>query len=174
MPGPATRYVGLEIIGDDRGVVAMLERLEHALEPTSIAAFLGTRVDPILKSRAKSRFRGEGDDVTGAWAPLASATQSIRASQGYGPSHPINVRTGEMEAYITGFRPDITIEPGVGARLDFPGGSPNQSITDKIRVAQQGASHPPTPRRPVLGVNERDLELVMVALAFHIAEGGSR
>lgn len=167
-----TQMVGLQIIGDDRGVAAMLGRLEMALEPASIAAFLGARVDPILKKRAKDRFRSEGDDVSGKWEPLASSTQSIRASQGYGPAHPINIRTGQMEAYITGFRPDITIEPGLGARLDFPGGSPSESVTDKIRVAQQGDAR--TPRRPVLGVNERDLELVMVALAFHIADGGSR
>ena len=165
--------IGLQIIGDDRGVTALLSNLERALEPPSIASFLGSRVDPILRKRAKDRFRMEGDDVSGGWVPLASSTQAIRASQGYGPAHPINKRTGQLEDYITGYRPDISIDPGLGASINFPGGSPQGDLADKLKVAQSGALFPRTPARRVLGVNEKDLELIMIALSRHIAQGGS-
>lgn len=159
--------VSILIVGDQAGVQAMLLRLEAALSPPGVGAFLKGVVDPILRVRASDRFRSEGDDVSGQWAPLMASTQAIRASGSYGAAHPINRRTGRLENYITGTPSNLQTFAG-GGRLIFPGTQAQGDTADKVRTAQVGASYPKTVPRPVLGVNERDLELVLVGLATHI------
>jgi hypothetical protein len=160
----------INIIGDDRGVQAVLGHLDSALSPSGIAAFLGGTVQPYIKQRAEGRFRGEGDDVVGNWIPLASATQHIRASQGYGPAHPINRRTGELEDYITGSPSQISIH-ALGATLTHPGKKPMGELKDKVETAQMGRQSPRTPSRPVLGMNMQDMGFVLSALAIYIRSG---
>jgi hypothetical protein len=151
----------------------MLHVLDTALNPIAIASFLGADVGPFLTARARARFAGEGDDVVGNWRPLEAATQAIRASgrsQGLwnvGDAHPINRRTGDMEAFITstGFQ----ISPvTIGATLTFPGGTPDTEMQEKIKTAQQGKADPKTPARPVLAVGIADMNWVLLALASHI------
>lgn len=166
----------INIIGDDRGVQAVLNSLDSALSPVGVAAFLGGTVQPYLQQRAEARFRGEGDDVVGKWQALASATQYIRATQGYGAAHPINRRTGELEEYITGSPSQITIH-AFGATLTHPGKKPLGELKEKVQVAQmgrpdnQGPDKPRTVPRRVLGMNERDLGFVLSALAIYIETG---
>ena len=162
-----TGFMNVVIVGDTAGVQAMLLRLENALSPTGVGGFLAAGVDPILRKRASDRFRSEGDDAVGQWLPLSRFTQNIRATQGYGPSHPINRRTGRLENYITQSPSNVQIFSG-GARLEYPGTQPSGDTADKVRTAQVGSPFPSTPPRPVLAVNERDLEMVLLGLAMHI------
>lgn len=171
--GPSTGFIDIAIIGDDRGVQAMLKHLDTSLDPLAIAGMLGAKVGPYLRERAKARFTGEGDDVTGAWQPLAVATHGFRAAgraQGLwsvGDANPINVRTHELENYITqgnGFAYPHT----TGATLQFPKPSGKSSIREKMKTAQQGKAFPRTPPRPVIGMNDRDVLFVISTLAFHV------
>jgi hypothetical protein len=141
----------------------MLEHLETKISPLGLTAWMEADVDPWLRQRARDRFTNEGDDVSGPWTPLSPYTQMIRSQMGYGPDHPINVRTGELENYITSA--GNVFETGVGVILETPGGTVQPDMAVKITTAQQGSSFPVTPPRPVLGVNERDLEAIMVTLA---------
>ena len=155
-------------------VEEMLLRLDTALDPRAVAGFLTGSIDPYLRSRAAARFQGEGDDVVGEWAPLAPATEAIREQAGYGASHPINVRTGELEDYIVNSPNRIDITPG-GADLVLPGTAPSGELAKKVRTAQQGnETGPITPARPVLGMNERDLAFIMFALMEYIETGVKR
>jgi hypothetical protein len=168
---PAPRGTGfITIFGDAAGVEYLLNKVSVSLSPIGMAAFMGGSVDAYLHNRARDRFQNEGDDAVGKWLPLAAATQEIRASQGYGPDHPINVRTHELENYIVGSPSEITVTP-VGATLTLPGKEPAGRLQKKVRTAQAGTDIPLTPPRPVLGMNETDLIFVMDALSAHIALG---
>lgn len=156
-------------IGDDRGVQALLYRVDTALNPVAMAEFLGTSVDPYIRHRAEQRFQSEGDDVSGRWLPLADATQAIRAASGYGASGPINVRTGELEAYVVG-TPGISTPEAYGASLTSPGIPPTGELEAKVRTAQSGKDNPRTPPRPVIGMNEGDLAAVLTMLSGFFIE----
>ncbi|HEY6021686.1 MAG TPA: hypothetical protein VIY48_18010 [Candidatus Paceibacterota bacterium] len=154
---------------DSEQVTHLLLRHEYALEPAALATFLQTRVDPILKARARERFQNEGDEIVGRWAPLATATQEIRSQRGYGPAHPINHRTGALERFITGFKADVEVTP-YGAKLEIGNRTPGVELRKKLQTAQTGKKKPFTVPRPVLGIGPRDLELVMTALHFHLVD----
>lgn len=152
-------------------VYAGLSRLERALTGSGLADFFATTAAPYLAVRAQNRFSQEGDDAVGAWAPLRQFTQNIRASQGYGPAHPINKRTGELENYIVGSPPAI-VSGTDGGVMRFPGPAASGKLAEKVRTAQigfdGGKSRPSTVPRPVLGVSVTDLEALLVGLAKHI------
>lgn len=166
MVGPG---IAIQIAGNDAGVQRMLDILDTALNPVALAGFLGATVDPYLRSRAKTRFEQEGDDVTGGWAPLKEATQNIRISLGYGAAHPINKREGDLEDYIVDSPNALLVHPW-GASLKLPGKPPQGDMIDKMETAQRGG--PRTVPRPVLGMNERDLAFVLLALATHVKKSG--
>lgn len=163
--------VAISIIGDDAGVQAMLHAVDTALNPVAIAGFLGGTVDPFLRGRARERFASEGDDAVGKWAPLRESTQDIRAQLGYGPAHPINVRTGELEDYITGGPNRLTVAPW-GAALNFPNGNTAGDLLSKVEIAQVGGGERNVVPRPVLGLSEVDLAFVLSALASHVETAG--
>lgn len=146
---------------------AMLAELEKRLSSEGLADFLSDRVDGFLRARIAQRFSGEGDDVSGAWHPLTVATSMIRASQGFPPDHPINVRTGDMRSFLVNSASDVK-EHSLGATLKHPPPTTNKFINEKIRTAQQGKSRPRTPPRPVIGVNENDLLFVTSELAAYL------
>lgn len=173
--------MSIQIIGDDSGVQKMLNLLDTALNPLAIAGFLGAEISPYLALRATQRFASEGDDVSGKWAPLRESTKRFRSAGrmeglwSVGDEHPINVRTHELENYITSGIGNVIPSP-VGTVLQYP--SPRnttRTLREKVKTAQQGKERPHrTPRRPVLGLNERDLGFVLTALAFHVKRGGKR
>lgn len=163
-----TGFIDFEIVGTQHGVQKMLNHIDSALSPIGLAAFLYGGVQPWLVNRAKERFASEGDDVTGKWAPLQQSTVEIRQSQGFEGPHPINRRTGELERYITESGVDVVAAPGVGT-LRFPGrNTTSKSVKQKLSTAQKGRINPSTVPRPVLGLNEKDLAVVMTQLALHI------
>ena len=168
-----TGWVDVQVYGDTAGVQGMLARLDTALNPVAIAAFLGGPVTEFVQSRARSRFKTEGDDAVGGWAPLAPATQAIRAQGGYGSAHPINKRTGRLEDYIVGTPGAVTMH-NLGATLTYPGTPPQGELKDKVQRAQMGRTSRDSRQgipRPVLGLNERDLTAVLLMLAMRIKRG---
>lgn len=168
--------VSVQMWGESEAVEAMLANMDSRLEPTALAAFLGAHIDPYLRRRAKERFQNEGDEMVGSWLPLASATVTIREASGFPGEHPINVRTGELEDYITGgaANPALPI-PGVGAALDFPGRPATGELKRKVETAQQGkpasAGMRATPPRPVLAVGMEDLAFTVSSLTFFLSTG---
>lgn len=166
-------WIDFDIIGNEQGVQRMLDVIDSALSPFGLAAFLHGDVGPYVKQRAKERFDSEGDDVTGKWAPLKETTVTIREGYGFGGEHPINRRTDELRDYITGGSLDVTASPGVGS-LRYPGQAPKSpGLREKMKTSQKGRSNPKTVARPVLGLNESDLSVVLTMLAFHVQREGA-
>jgi hypothetical protein len=165
MPG----MVDVEIEVDSSEVTALLSRLNTALDPVAMGAWLGVKIGPYIRQRAAARFAGEGDDVVGAWAPLEESTWAFREKQHFPPRHPINKRTGELEDYILNGGEDIRVST-LTATLIMPGDPPgNKEFLDKVKTAQMGRDYPKTVKRPVMGMNENDLLFVLEALSLHIA-----
>jgi hypothetical protein len=160
---------------DTHHVEELLIRLDTALSPISLAVWLTDEPVMWLKGRAERRFALEGDDASGRWAPLKAATQSFRRAAGYGAAHPINVRTHELENYITGSTNlPHGVPTGFGAVLNYPGGSPNRRLKKKIETAQIGQNERPrTVPRPVLAVDEIDLGQLLTSLSVFIGESGA-
>lgn len=148
---------------------ATLAELALRLSPPGLATYLATVVDPFLRERIDQRFSGEGDDVTGAWHPLAVATQQIRASYGYPPAHPINVRSDKLRSWLVGTPADIKVS-GFDAEANHPPPTTDAVMNTKLTTAQAGKSHPFTPARPVIGMNENDLMFITSSLVAYIAE----
>lgn len=166
-----TAFIDFQIVGDRTGVQEMLNHVDSALSPVGLGLFLHGAIAPHLKRRAASRFKGEGDDAVGKWAPLEESTILIREGYGFPPG-PINRRTGELENYIVNGGSDVKSVPGMST-LTYP--DPNKArgphLSKKVQTAQMGKpgrSGKPTPRRPVLGMNETDLAAVMTKLAIHV------
>lgn len=163
----------MEVVVEEGAVRQMLERIDTALNPLAIAEFLGHKVDPYLRKRARARFSNEGDDASGKWAPLQEATQQIRASMGYGPSHPINRREDELYNYVTQTQGRVSIEP-LGASLTFPPNYPGGDLGEKLTGAQLGGTTPSGrswPARKVYALGESDLQFVLLALTEHVSGG---
>lgn len=155
--------MNLQFMVSDRDVEMMLERASLAVAPASLAVFLRGSATSYVQKRTRDRFASEGDDVTGKWAALEQSTQDIRTAAGYSPSHPINHRTGALEAYVAGSFGNVTTGASEASMI-YPGTLPTGETMRKLRTAQEGRVNPGTPARPVLGVNERDLASVMTAL----------
>lgn len=170
----ASGWLDFDILGTPKSVERMLFILDTALSPLGISSFLGGAVGPYLKERARDRFIHEGDDVSGPWAGLKQSTQDTRAAGNWpvSPDHPINVRTHELQNYITQSSWSVTPTP-IGGSLKYPGRTPSKkSIREKVKTAQQGRARPHTVARPVLGINEHDLAYVTAMLGFHVAGTG--
>jgi hypothetical protein len=167
MANRTSAYLEFDIEGDRQGVDAMLTHLDSALSPVGLSLFLYGMVSPWLRERAQDRFDSEGDDASGTWAPLKESTIEFREHGGFGEG-PINRRTGELEAYITGGNGRVIATP-LGASLAYPGTDTVSShLVTKVKTAQQGRSFPRTVARPVLAVNESDLAYVVTQLAFFV------
>lgn len=169
----STGYIDIELTGDSKYVEKMLDHLDQKLGPQGLTAFLSMTVFPYLMKRAKQRFADEGDSAVGKWAPLAPATEVIRQQMGYGGAHPINVRTGELERYITQGSVTSSVQASpMGAFLQHPSSSPSGKLKSKLKTAQKGDpkfGRSGVPPRPVLGMDEVDLGFIITALAFFVS-----
>lgn len=159
----ANQY-GMTITVDAKSVNAMFTSLENVLADSSIESFLMGQTSDYIRDRVRSRFSGEGDDVTGPWQPLEASTARIRQAMGYGPFNPINVRTGDMQSYLLGDSGAIT----GSSTWEFPAPGAPPSIQDKLQTAQRGRAYPPTVPRPVLGVNAVDESYIVNDLESYI------
>jgi hypothetical protein len=155
---------------DASEAVAVLDALMIRSSPVGLSAFLDTVVDPWVRNRIDQRFNSEGDEVSGSWDPLAAATQQIRASYGFPPDHPINVRTGMMRNFLVGTPSDVKPN-GFGADLQHPPPGAGSSVMQKkIQTAQSGSSNPNTVARPVVGLNENDMIFITSSLAAWLTQ----
>lgn len=153
----------------DNDVSKALDKLFALLSPGGMMFFLGSTMGPYLAKRAGERFRDEGDDASGPWAPLKEATIAIREAQGFGAG-PINRRTGELERWVVGSGWNA-YPTGFGASMQFPKSRPGGELGRKVETAQKGRKIPPkTVARPVLAVGETDLIFFQSALAFAVQE----
>ncbi len=161
----------IEIHAED--TLAMLMRVSAALSGPSMALFLTEVITPYIRLRGEARFAAEGDDVSGKWAPLQPATVAIREANPdwpVGGEHPINVRTSELEEYVT--QSDSLVMPSTtGAVMRYPEGKATGELQDKMETAQVGRDR--TVARPVLGVNQTDLLFTMSRLAWWIERAAS-
>lgn len=132
--------------------------------------FLEDIVEPYISERIARRFYGEGDDVSGPWAPLKRTTEAIRSAKGFPPAHPINVRTSMMENFLTTNRGTVRSST-VDASLTHPDASKDPLMDQKIRAAQGGKSYPRTVPRPVIGLNEFDNLMIQSSLIRYMFSG---
>jgi hypothetical protein len=168
-----------QVTVDTAAVEEMIAKLQQKLAPASLTSFLIAKAHSELRTRAEERFAQEGDDVSGPWAELTYATGRIRSFKGFQPFTPINVRTGALKRFVLG---SFTVkQQSRGVTLMMPGPA-NGDLMDKFRTAQQGSAktrrpsrsagpNRPTPARPVLGMNERDAEVIQHELIDWIRAG---
>lgn len=140
--------------------------LELAISNASMAMWLDATANTYIQSRAAQRFASEGDDISGPWAPLSPATVANRIAEGYPGANPILHRTGELEQYITKSNGTIT-DTGADVTLQTPG-PPSGELAVKVQTAQKGKGR--TPARPIMGINETDVEVLLISLSTHITE----
>jgi hypothetical protein len=154
---------------DDHQVTRALDNLATLLSPQGMEFFLGAKMGPYLRQRAKERFDTEGDDAVGMWAPLRPATVAIRAEGPWAISgeHPINRRTGELENWVVdgGW---FAYPDSLGATMQYPKTTPGGELKKKVKTAQLGDKESNTVARPVLGVGEADMAFFMTALLVEI------
>lgn len=169
----AVGSVSVEIVGDSAGVNLLVDRLSLLLGPAGMSAFLGGPVLTYVRQRARNRFANEGDDVSGPWMALAPTTVYVRLALGFPGRHPINRRTGELERWVTGSAPAITVSP-VLAGLTYPGNPPTGSLREKVTTAQTGrrSKGTGTSARPVLGLSGTDYIAILGLLATSVEAVG--
>lgn len=159
-------------------IAAATRGIEHAISDASIEIWLAAEASPYVANQARVRFANEGDPTVGQWAQLSSATVGIRESKGYSGAHPINKRTGALEAYIT--QAAGRIEPtSTGVQLVTPEDTPDGELALKLATAQGGGTSKwgnPIPKRPVLGIGLEDglalTRLLEAHIEAQIASGG--
>lgn len=143
-----------------------IEAVQSALSPVSIAAFMETTSDAIVKMRIAARFKSQGDDATGPWLPLKASTKTFRKLSGFAADGPINVRTGELLDWLMNVDPFVEVTNWGDTQATWPADQPDGWILRKFSTAQKGRGN--TPPRPVLRVSEVDLRLHEQALAAYI------
>lgn len=159
--------LGVEVRVDATQVDHAVEKVVGTLSIEGMTAFMFSFVEPFLVGRARARFEGEGDDAVGGWAPLLPSTQAIRESLGYGPAHPINVRKGDLEAYITGGDSRLTTT-GSATELTFPGNAATGPLLESLMGAQGMLAKQVA--RPVLGLSGTDAIAITTELSLMIGE----
>lgn len=166
---------------DDKEVYNLLLKLQGRTSSASMRMFLRNSVLTHLRERIGWRFSNEGDSASGTWAQLTEATGRIRATRGFSPFHPINVRTGAMKNFaMTSYR--ISAIGTGGAELTLPGSNMTTLMRSKIAMAQQGGSakkrgrsfgpNRPAPPRPIYALDAIDEEIISSRLLDWIRVGG--
>lgn len=163
-------YVVAQVIVDPRGVDPLFVALTRNLDQLNLAAFLDDTMDPFIRARIANRFQSEGDDVTGAWLPLARTTEAIRTAKGFPPAHPINQRTHMMRDWLVETPSSVKV---IGAEVVItnPGTQPSGLMHQKIQTAQAGKTVPGTPPRPVMGLSQADDLYLQNALVNYLLSG---
>lgn len=165
--------IDLVMEGDSREVSLRLDGLDKAFQPAIMAANLfARRIHDDVVEQIERRFQTETDPTGHAWLPLAPFTQEMREAGGFGPAHPINVRTGELKRHLLDNRPNIVPTPQQ-VTYTYPGDKGSAEVQQKLGAAQRGATqkgYRPTPPRPVLGFGESDLALILMSVSMHIAD----
>jgi len=167
--------VGVDVRVDSKDTLDMLDRTWRALSGQNLENFLQGPAHDYLEDEIVQRFANQGDYKSGNWPDLSSATQNIRSQQGHDPDWPVNIRTGDMFDVLT-HDADYRVMGPHAAEMTLPGSAAKGLVAEKIKTAQQGksrnpiANFGPTPPRPVLAVDETDLESLLVRLNGWIIE----
>lgn len=160
--------VSVQFVTDATTARAMMAAIAVRMSAPMMQGFMQAAVVPYIQQRATDRFARQGDDVSGPWLPLAVATQQIRQQAGFQPAHPINVRTGQLRAFVTGSYGRVVSAGGM-TDLEYPNpGNMMGILMRKLMVAQAGTPAPPTPARPVLGFNMNDTVALTAMVAGYL------
>lgn len=178
MSGRASANLGsvqFDVVVDDDDVSGMFARFDSVLEAPNLAQFLRRYATPWFRGKAGAGFEDEMAPNGQPWSPLKPYTVETRESEGFPGDHPINHRTGAMERYIMQGTPSMAVG-AMQATMRFPGRG-SALFNRKLKVAQQGAKWPRTVARPVVGMDERDLAVMLRSLSLWIGQemtfGGS-
>jgi len=147
--------VTVEFLVEPSDTDRMFDFLTAKMSNVGLVAFMRDDVRPYLNERARARFAGEGDGVTGSWMPLRPATVGMREKAGFPGEHPINVRTGKMRRFVT--ESQGTVFAGTYGAVAFS--TPRKTsgvMADKLRTAQEGDAKTRTVARPVIGLGPED------------------
>ncbi len=170
-------YVVIEVTIETQDLEGVLRRLEGVMSVQGQAEFLQGSALPHLQRRASDRFSNEGDDVTGAWAPLSPATLEWRTALGYDAFAQINLRSGDLQRWVTSGSGRFEREGG-DVTLAYPGDQPSGTLREAVEGAQRGQKGSPSqPPRPVLGLGTQDAEALLNQLVNHVVSvvsGGAR
>jgi hypothetical protein len=166
--------VSIQVLFHDEEVELLLGRMETALSPIALSAFMSGVVGPFMLGRVAARFEDEGDSASGKWQPLKESTNQIREQMGYPPAHPINIRSRELFDFTT-TSARAAAEP-FGASVTLPDQTPMGELFDKFITAQGGAAsgenQGATPPRPVLAMDTTDLAVVLMQLGQYFERAG--
>jgi hypothetical protein len=144
----------------------------EAIRPSKLALFLSQDAHKVVMERMEKRFDEQGDDASGKWASLSEATTRFREAAGFGGEGPINVRTGQLRAWLQDVGSE-TILDGGGAMFTFPGTAPYDTVTaEKFKTAQGGKSKPKTVARPVLALGAADILEIQAHLSVFLKAFG--
>lgn len=152
----------MDIVVRSQDVEAAIRVLGYTTSPPALAYFMNTRAKQWLQRRARQRFAEEGDDAVGAWKELKESTVDIRQAQGFVPIR-INRRTSAMHNWVTRADGQVLASQAL-TQLTWPGTPTSAEMTKKIMTAQRGSSSPRTVPRPVIGVSETDLFVLLELL----------
>lgn len=177
--GQAGGGIDLTIMVQDHEAQRAIAALALATTPANYARFHYAFTSPYMRSKARDRFRTHGDAASGPWAPLRDATEEIRENAGFPGASPINVRTHELESFVTGKPGEVTITP-IDAGFFFPNRPTSRAVKEKLQTAQMGkpggtplfggrqGMGAPTPPRPVAAMDATDLIHTLAALEIFL------
>lgn len=165
----ATTSRNKHVMVDRSEVDRTMKRIDKALDPRRIYAWMQGPLEQILQEQTDERFADE-QWSGGPWPALKPRTEQIRQSLGFQPDHPINVRYGELFDWLTeNPNPAVQIIGGNMTQMTFPGQAPSKLEEKKLSVAQKGArpskaeSRGAVPARPVLELSGANIATVLLA-----------
>lgn len=159
---------GFQVDVDVKDVMRLIDTLDRLLD-VEIGHWMRDDLQDYLVNRASGRFTSEGDDASGAWAPLKPSTEVTRARHGFSPAHPINVRTHDLQNFILGASGSVV---GAGTwQFIWPGDPPSGDLVDKMQTAQTGSVNPSTVPRPVIALGAKDYNEILDSLTVFMMNG---
>lgn len=163
--------IDVQVIINDKRINTRLAKLEYMLTGPAITSLLHVGVVPMLRADAQERFATEGASDGRKWRPLKDSTIRIRDELGF-PAGPINVRTGTLKSYVTTALGN-TVTAGDYSQVTWPGTLPmdRSKLKYALATAQNGASSPSTPARPVINLSPKVIAGIYAAIAAHVKVG---
>lgn len=154
---------------DSKEAIDMIGRTMRVLSGDKLEDFLQGPAHDYFEDEIVQRFAHQGDRKSGHWPDLAASTNRIRRALGF-PEDEVNIRTEELFATVTEDA-DYYIMGDSAASMMLPGSAATGVVAEKLRTAQLGKQTNPmfpgavTPPRPVLAVDEDDMEALLERLS---------
>lgn len=151
-----------------------VQLVQYLAGPSHAIEMLQGPILEYLQHEAAQRFSKQGDS-SGPWKELTPATQMFRLMQGFNPTWPINVRYGDMRAWLEHDRGALR-SMGIDVEMTWPGSSGEEN---KFQAAQEGGtsdSGNKFPARRVVEFQANDAAQVLVmmeaSITVALAAGG--